>query len=104
MSDEQRSDFKAFLSAFTSRWLISMSGGASVPLALATFFVPETWQKVLTGLVALACLAASSYFVWRKERLLVKSLQERLRPKLEFVFEEASSCKDCIGLFQVVEL
>ena len=59
--------FVAFLQAFGGSWLTLMSGPATVPFAVAAFFVPGLY-KLLFAALAVTCAVSSSYQVWRNER------------------------------------
>ena len=65
-----------------------MSGPLTVPLAVAAVFVQSSWLKVPFVVLAVACGGFACYWVWREERLVRTSLQDRLKPRLVFVIEE----------------
>jgi hypothetical protein len=71
--DSQRSrklgiSFSDFLRSFVGHWFTGMSGALSVLLAIIAFFVTARTYSVLFAVVAVICVAASSFLVWRDER------------------------------------
>lgn len=62
------SPIRQFLKGFATSWFAGMSGGLSVPLAVAAFYVPNDTAKILLGCTAYVCLVVASYWVWKKER------------------------------------
>jgi hypothetical protein len=74
----QKSGIKEFLQAFVPQWATAMSGGLSVPLAIAAFFVTNDLARISLGFTAIVCFIASAYLVWRKERRRTIETEERL--------------------------
>lgn len=64
-----------------------MSGGFSVPFAIAATFAPEGYQRLICFIVAYASLAVCAYSMWTTEYKKVKRYEERLRPKLRCEFD-----------------
>jgi hypothetical protein len=52
-----------------------MSGGASVPFAIAAVFAGENYQRQLLWAAALVCFIIAAYRVWSGERSVVIQLQ-----------------------------
>lgn len=83
-----------FIRAFGSRWFVLMSGPASVPLAIAAYFVPNGVARSLLALTASACVFFSCYWVWRVEReARIEGLSkigryERDARSLEIIFDD----------------
>jgi|GEM_PF-4686793 len=61
-------DFFSYLKAFTNRWFVTMSGPASVPLAIAGYFVENNAARIVLSLTAIECFVFAAYWVWRGER------------------------------------
>jgi hypothetical protein len=57
-----------FLWSFTQNWLAAMSGAASVPLAIAAFFVTNDVAKTGLWITSSVCLLAAAYGIWKIER------------------------------------
>ena len=68
MANSQTYGFQAYLSAFTARWFIAMSGPLSVPAAALAFLVQSPAAKIAFGVTAIGCFVFSSYWIWRIER------------------------------------
>ena len=60
--------FLDFLRAFTLGWFESMSGGLSIPLAIAAVLFPSGPLKALLATTAAIAFVLSAYLVWRRER------------------------------------
>jgi hypothetical protein len=85
----QATTIRGFLREIVSSWFTGMSGPLSVPLAIASVFVPSDTAKVLLGLTAFACFFGAAYGVWRRERMArnasdvrTAALEDRLSPKI----------------------
>lgn len=95
MDNEQvDASLRGFAKAFGAKWFALMSGGASVPFAIAAL-VLEGWQSILTGVLACICAFTGAYLVWRPERQKVVELTERLRRKIRCNFDPQSAA--CIA-------
>jgi hypothetical protein len=55
-----------------------MSGGLSVPLAIAAFFVPNDKARGVPAVTATACFIAAAYQIWSAERPKVVGLEEKI--------------------------
>jgi hypothetical protein len=80
----QKSGVKEFLLAFLPQWATAMSGALSVPLAIAALFVSNDSARLGLGLTAVVCFIASSYLVWRKERLRAIEAEERISTMIAY--------------------
>ena len=63
--------------------LTRMSGPLSVPLAVASFFVPNDVAKILLGLTAFMCLWVTAYLLWKREHDKVVERDQRKRQLLD---------------------
>jgi hypothetical protein len=71
--------------------LTRMSGPLSVPLAVASFFVPNDVAKILLGLTAFMCLWVTAYLLWKREHDKVVERDQRKRQLLD----EISALRVC---------
>ena len=94
--------FFLFFKQLTSNWFTGMSGGLSVPLAIAAFFVDPKPARVILYVTAIGCAIVAAYRVWAAERRFgleerrdlhrrIAGLEERLAPKLKCSFLGADS-------------
>jgi hypothetical protein len=74
---ERDSTFRNFIASFGDHWFDAMSGGASVPFAIATVFVAQTYQKLLLAGAAILCFVVAAYRVWRTERIARNAAESR---------------------------
>lgn len=68
-----------FLAAFNGHWFDLMSGGASVPFAIAAVFVEQTYQKVLLAGAAILCFVLAAYRIWATERKARNAAEDRVK-------------------------
>lgn len=86
-NDAPKSDnFQSFVRAFWPNLFALMSGGPSVPAAIAALYVDPLWAKILLWITVATCLVFAAYFVWRSERRKVMEMTEKLRPKIKYSF------------------
>lgn len=64
-----------------------MSGGASVPFAIAAVFAGEKYQQILLWAAAVFCLTLAGYRVWAAERRKVIELNARITPNFRISFD-----------------
>jgi hypothetical protein len=64
----ESASFRNYLTAFTSRWFIAMSGPISVPAAIAALYVENPTAKILLGLTACTAFVLCSFWIWKIER------------------------------------
>jgi hypothetical protein len=90
-----KAGFQDFVVAFTARWFIAMSGGLSVPAAIAAYFVPNQIATACLSITAIVCFVAASFGVWRIERqarmadlLRLATYQDDAR-RIEVIFDES---------------
>jgi hypothetical protein len=67
-----------FLRALSVGWLTAMSGAASVPFTLLAIYVSDVPIKALWGVLALLCLWAAAFQVWKRERIARNLVEDRL--------------------------
>ncbi|MFZ0497131.1 MAG: hypothetical protein WBE85_11340 [Methylocella sp.] len=84
--ERQRARFRDFVRSFGDHWFAYMSGGPSVPAAIAALYFENDIAKVLLWVTAFGCVIISAYFVWRVERKKVIELTEEKRTKLKCSF------------------
>lgn len=89
MDEKLDAGLRGFAKAFCAKWLALMSGGASVPFAVAALIL-DGWQSILTGVLAFVCALTGAYLIWRPERLKVAELTEKLRRKIKCTFDPQS--------------
>ena len=71
-----------FARSFFGNWFAYMSGGPSVPVAIAALYVESNVAKILLWVTAVGCIVISAYFVWRAERITVIELKAKLASKI----------------------
>jgi hypothetical protein len=72
-------DFGDFLRAFSHSWTSLLSGGFSIPLAIAgVFWADSPFLKTLFLVTAAACLVFASFQVWWPEHLKAIGAEPRL--------------------------
>jgi len=71
-----------------------MSGPLTVPFTIAALFPQRTIQKALFGTLAICCAVSASYLLWKRERVTVIRLRERITPKFEIIFDP--NCPSCV--------
>src|SRR4051812_16468858 len=81
-NEEERTTLWGFIRSFFIRWFVAMCGPLTVPFAVLAVFVPNTWHKISFAVLALACAAFSSYWVWRAERLKKNEIATLLQQTL----------------------
>jgi hypothetical protein len=86
--------FWQFIRAFWPRWFSLMSGGLSVPLAIAAALVPDPHAQAALGGMAVVAFVSGAYAIWRAERQKVLRLETTMKPKLKCVFDHADSLCD----------
>ncbi len=64
----------SFLQAIVSQWFSAMSGGLSVPLAAAGYYLASDDAKHGFYLLSLVCVIVACYWAWKKEREKVMDL------------------------------
>src|ERR1700690_3300592 len=69
-----------FALAYWNNWFAIMSGGPSVPLAIATYFIQSDTAKTWLWATSGACIILSSFFVWRAEHERAEELETRANP------------------------
>lgn len=97
------SKFLGFIRTLSAHWFTAMSGGLSVPLAIAGITAPDSQSKLKIGLIvtAFVCFFAAAFDVWRRENeraedIAVKYQQalDELKPKIRLLFsEDIPGCK-----------
>jgi len=86
-----------FCAALAGNWFSAMSGGLSVPLAIAAFFVPADSAKIILGCTAALCLFAAVFKAWDTENGRGEVAKAKLEaimaetPTIELLFEENDS-------------
>jgi len=65
---KQNSSFFDFLRALAAQWFSAMSGAASVPLAVAAYFIGNNTIKLALIATAVVCFVTASFQVWKAER------------------------------------
>lgn len=87
-------DLWIYLRSFAKHWFTLMSGGASVPFAIAGAYVDGAVLKVILLVTALLCFVIATYTVWRPLKISNRSLRKQLKPKLKLSFSESiPGCK-----------
>jgi hypothetical protein len=79
--------FRDFIHAYWPNWFALMSGGPSVPAAIAAFWVQSDVAKIALWATVAFCFVLSAFFIWRAERLKVIEFTERLKPKFQVAFD-----------------
>jgi hypothetical protein len=82
------SGFRDFIRSFWPNYFALMSGGWSVPAAIAAFFVTNETARNWLWATAGVCAVLAAYLVWKPERKKVIGFRERLTPRIH-VFLEA---------------
>jgi hypothetical protein len=78
MGKEVGSGPQQYAKAFANQVLAAMSGGLSVPFAIAALFLGESWQGTMMAALAALCFVFASYLVWKPERESVIALTAKL--------------------------
>ena len=73
----------SFVRSIGSQWITRMSGPLTVPFALVALFVPQTWLKASSAVLAILCASVSSYGVWSQERK-ARNVAEKQKEELEW--------------------
>jgi hypothetical protein len=76
---ERQVGFFDFIRSYWPNWFALMSGGPSVPAAIAALYVESDVAKICLWVTAAVCFVLSSFFVWRKERQEVLALEQQLQ-------------------------
>lgn len=74
----------------SSRWFTLMSGGVSVPFAVAGIALGEGWAGSLSWTAGLLCFGLAAFLTWKAERERAAGLAARLEPKFDVGFEPDS--------------
>jgi hypothetical protein len=93
---------------FRERWFDAMSGGASVPFAalavLATtpwgqqilpMWAQTAWAQNVFWAAAVVCAWIAAYRVWKPEREKVLGLEEKLKPRIDVIYDNNN--QNCDG-------
>lgn len=81
----QKSGVRGFLASFCQHWFAVMSGGLSVPFSFFAVFFDNTNARISFAILAFAAVWLAAYKIWDSERRRVIELEEKLRPKIEFI-------------------
>jgi hypothetical protein len=90
MAKADRASFLEFLKAIWNGWWTAMSGPLSVPATLIAVAPLHTWlaenyvptAQTLAMATAFICAWATGYLVWKKERIRLLELEDRLTCKI----------------------
>jgi len=87
-------NFYSFLRAFSPWWFVLMSGGPSVPAAILAYYLDPLPAKIALWATAAFCVIMSAYLVWRRERLTVIALEDKLTLKMKAAYDPSiPSCR-----------
>lgn len=86
MDKARDASLKSFGAALREHWFTAMSGGVSVPFAIAAAYLDNAAAKTLLALAAITCAWFAAYRVWKPEREKVIDLEKRLLPKVILSF------------------
>jgi hypothetical protein len=87
-------DISHFVLSFAARWFILMSGGPSVPLAIAAFLVENKTAQTWLCITAVFCFILASFFVWREEYRKVATLRRKLLPVISISISGSGVAED----------
>jgi hypothetical protein len=95
---DSRVHLRRFIKDLFGHWASGMTGGLSLPFALAAVLVPTLSQKELFGGLAIVCAAFAFYRVWLVGILRAEALQNELLLSRPIVVPEVVGRADPIGL------
>jgi hypothetical protein len=96
---------RAFWRAMVANWFTAMSGPLSVPAAIIALFVTSEAAKIVFGFMAFACVWASAYWLWRRERE-VREIAERKLSDIaaddaeHYASLRVADCPEIVNLFK----
>jgi hypothetical protein len=82
---------KRFIREMFGHWTSGMTGGLSLPFALAVAFVPELSQRVLLGALALLCFCYAVFRMWRAAVIRLDEHERKTLLDRPFVVPEVST-------------
>jgi hypothetical protein len=78
-------------------WFSAMSGGLSLPLAIAAFYYPTESVRPYAALLATLCFFAAAFKAWETEHNRAVNAEMRFdaieadRPRLELLYEDGDA-------------